>query len=80
MRHCLLRWDLRLWAVCRSGAKLNVDNQEREKAMTVTDAKAEGSTDGLKVGDTLTVVSGRLGGVWMAEDDNGVVYTVAPVE
>jgi len=57
-----------------------VDNREREKTMTVTDATAQESTDELKVGDTLTVVSGRLGGVWMAEDDNGVVYTVAPVE
>lgn len=34
----------------------------------------------LQIGDTLTVVSGRLGGVWMAEDDDGIVYTVAPVE
>ena len=34
----------------------------------------------LHVGDTLVVVSGRLGGVWMAEDDDGVVYTVATVE
>jgi len=48
--------------------------------MTVTDATDQASTDVLNVGDTLTVVSGRLGGVWMAEDDNGVVYTVAPVE
>jgi len=48
--------------------------------MTVTDATAQGSTAELKVGDTLTVVSGRLGGAWIAEDDNGVVYTVTPVE
>ena len=34
----------------------------------------------LEIGDTLTVVSGRLGGVWMVEDDDGIVYTAEPVE
>jgi len=34
----------------------------------------------LAIGDTLTVVSGRVGGAWIVEDENGVVYTAAPVE
>ncbi len=34
----------------------------------------------LAIGDTLTVVSGRLGGAWVVEDENGVVYMATPVE
>jgi hypothetical protein len=39
---------------------------------------AEAST--LAIGDTLTVVSGCLGGDWVLEDDNGVVYLATAVE
>jgi len=34
----------------------------------------------LAIGDALTVVSGRVGGAWIVEDENGVVYTATPVE
>ena len=34
----------------------------------------------LRIGDTLTVVSGRIGGVWMAEDEFGTVYMASAVE
>lgn len=48
--------------------------------MTLTGTPEQSSDEHLKVGDTLTVVSGKLGGVWMAEDDDGVVYAVTQVE
>lgn len=34
----------------------------------------------LAIGDTLTVVSGCLGGAWVVEDENGVVYLATAVE
>jgi hypothetical protein len=34
----------------------------------------------LAMGDTLTVVSGQIGGAWMVEDESGTVYTATPVE
>jgi hypothetical protein len=45
-----------------------------------TDTAQAGIADQLKIGDTLTVVSGRLGDAWIAEDDDGNVYTVTPAE
>ncbi len=47
---------------------------------TATTSASHDAEPILHIGDTLTVVSGRLGGSWMVEDDNGVVYTAAPVE
>ena len=41
-------------------------------------ADAEPAT--LAIGDTLTVVSGCLGGAWVIEDENGVVYLATAVE
>jgi len=34
----------------------------------------------LAIGATLTVVSGELGGEWVVEDDDGVVYLLTAVE
>lgn len=34
----------------------------------------------LAIGATLTVVSGELGGQWVAEDDDGVVFLVSAAE
>lgn len=34
----------------------------------------------LAIGATLTVVSGELGGQWVAEDDDGVVVLVSAAE
>ena len=34
----------------------------------------------LAIGDTLTVVTGRIGGAWMVEDEAGTVYLATPVE
>jgi len=34
----------------------------------------------LSIGDTLTVVSGRLGDAWVVEDENGVVYLATRAE
>lgn len=34
----------------------------------------------LAIGATLTVVSGELGGQWVAEDDDGVVFLVTAAE
>ena len=44
-----------------------------------TAAKPEAATT-LAIGDTLTVVSGQVGGAWIVEDEEGVVYTATPVE
>lgn len=41
---------------------------------------ADVETSTLRIGDTLTVVSGRLGSAWVVEDDNGVVYLATAVE
>jgi len=40
----------------------------------------DAGTSTLSIGDTLTVVSGRLGEAWVVEDDNGVVYLATSVE
>ena len=48
--------------------------------MTAANTAQPGTDNQLKVGDTLTVVSGRLGDAWIAEDDEGNVYTVTPAE
>jgi hypothetical protein len=34
----------------------------------------------LAIGDTLTVVSGRIAGAWMVEDESGKVYQATAVE
>ncbi len=45
-----------------------------------TAADEKPATPELKIGDTLTVVSGRLGGAWVVEDDEGTVYLATPAE
>ena len=41
---------------------------------------ADADPEMLSLGDTLTVVSGCLGGAWVVEDENGVVYLATAVE
>ena len=45
-----------------------------------TRAPGHTATSGLRIGDTLTVVSGRLGDSWVVEDEDGVVYMVTATE
>jgi len=53
------------------------DTAESQKSPAPTGADTRPA---LAIGDTLTVVTGRIGGAWMVEDEAGTVYTATPVE
>jgi hypothetical protein len=56
------------------------DKTPAEAAATTKDAACAVSPPPLAIGDTLTVVSGRIGGAWMVEDEFGTVYAATPAE
>ncbi len=55
-------------------------DQTASEDTTSRAATATATEKPLTIGDTLTVVSGRLGGSWVVEDEEGVVYLATPVE